>query len=323
MYSFSLIVPCYNPDLKQFDQCIRSIKKAKKNQAVQVIVTCNGNDLKTEDYCRKLMEEDPDFSVYFGPTKGVSQSRNIGMEKAKSDYILFCDCDDSVKENIFKEITQAAVKNQEPDIILYGFDKISPQETESILPYEQEDYTAIIARENGQGLCWNKAYKTSFLKENDLKFNENLVLAEDIEFELRIAGKNPSYAILKKPLHNYFIHQNSVSQRFRWDMQDEYLKSMQAIYDNKNIDLEYKRDVAMDHLIFTVMKYSFRKEKGSYKENKKELKKLMEIPIYKDALSNAKMENAGSAKKLVQFLLKARLFYPVYQMSCLYQKRAG
>lgn len=323
MNSFSLIVPCYNPNLEQFDQCIQSIKKAKKNHNVQIIVTCNGNDLSIENYCRNLMKEDPDFTVIFGPTKGVSQSRNIGMEHASGKYILFCDSDDGIKEILFDEIEKAVQAHQDPDMILYGFDKITQKSSETILPHEKEEYTAIIAEENGQGLCWNKAYKKSFLKNNDLKFNEDLVLAEDIEFELRIAGKKPSYALIKKPLHNYYIHSNSVSQRFRKDMQDEYLKSMQAVYDNKEIDLKYKRDVAMDHLIFTVMKYSFRKEKGSYKENKKELKKLIEVPIYKDALSNAKMDQAQRSKKLVQSLLKARMFYPVYCIEELYQKRAG
>ena len=67
-------------------------------------------------------EKYKNFNIYSYQGKGVSNSRNIGLEKSSEDILIFCD-DDVVFNNDYDKIILKEFKNNpKADVIMFNFD---------------------------------------------------------------------------------------------------------------------------------------------------------------------------------------------------------
>ena len=95
MTLLSIIIPVFNSE-KHIEKSIRSVTSQKfKNIEILVI-----NDSSTDESYRKIQNiSQNDYrikSINLSKNQGVSNARNIGIQKSKSDYILFLDADDTL-----------------------------------------------------------------------------------------------------------------------------------------------------------------------------------------------------------------------------------
>lgn len=92
MIKVSVIVPVYNQE-KLLKRCIKSIPK---RWDIEVIIVDDGSTDKTPSLIIDLVHEDPEHigAVLCKTNHGVSHARNLGLERARGQYILFLDSDD-------------------------------------------------------------------------------------------------------------------------------------------------------------------------------------------------------------------------------------
>ena len=96
----SIIIPFYGTaDKKMLERCIASIR----NQGME-----------TEDY-EILIEDDNG--------KGLGGARNIGIGKARGEYLLFIDADDYLFPGMLAQCM--VLLTQHPDMISFGFQQVS------------------------------------------------------------------------------------------------------------------------------------------------------------------------------------------------------
>lgn len=315
---YSIVIPCYNPQPDDFAACLESVAALQGNISWEVLLIVSGDDPAIAAMAQEASRNDSRIQVLSTPNYGVCHSRNLGIDKARGRWILFLDADDTLKPDLLLQLQAATQK--EDDLVFFGFEKHLPDGSTSAILFEEDDAIHAAALQNGGGLCWNKAWRRGFLQSHKLRFNESLKLAEDIEFVLRTLVCHPVVRFLDAPLYTYYIHPGSVSQRYRKDMAQEYLRSMQAIAANKRIQDDIKNAVILDHLIFTVLKYSFRKEKGSYAACAKELAALLETQPYKQMLESDFQQ--GSRKQKILFQLLKHRQYPALKLAAwLYGRR--
>jgi len=106
--------------------------------------------------------------------EGVSACRNVGLDKATGDYIMFCDCDDRFIHTYALHLYLKAMKQAMFDIIRTPFLEDQVIDGELKLIRHDQDITFI----------HGKMYRLDFLKDNNLRFNEKLYIHEDSYFNV-------------------------------------------------------------------------------------------------------------------------------------------
>lgn len=109
MYNYkmkvSIVIPCYNIE-KYIKPMIDSIKNSFSDKfEIEPIIV---NDKSTDNTGKVIANEIDKRFIYINnkSNKGLSRTRNIGLEQATGDYIYFLDGDDKLSENFVEEISK-------------------------------------------------------------------------------------------------------------------------------------------------------------------------------------------------------------------------
>lgn len=92
MKKVSFIVPVYNQE-ELLERCIKSIPK---RWDIEIIIVDDGSTDKTPNIIADLVQKYPEYigAILCGTNHGVSYARNLGIEKATGEYLIFVDSDD-------------------------------------------------------------------------------------------------------------------------------------------------------------------------------------------------------------------------------------
>lgn len=202
----SVIVPIYNAQ-SCIEKCINSIINQTKKE-LEIILINDGSTDDTDKIIKKY--KDKRIKYFINKNCGIGSTRNFGIEKATSKYILFVDSDDYLEldacEKLYKKIEE-----DKSDILVYNFNKIENNILEKITiqPFLKTNLL------NNPNILldinmspWNKLYKREFIIKNKIKFVENLKY-EDAPFVSEALYKAENISYLNEYLYNYIIHSNS------------------------------------------------------------------------------------------------------------------
>ncbi len=88
----SVVIPTYNR-AKLLPHSIESVL-SQTFQDFELIIVDDGSIDKTEKVVKKFQKKDKRIFYYFQENKGPATTRNVGIKKAKGEYIAFLDSDD-------------------------------------------------------------------------------------------------------------------------------------------------------------------------------------------------------------------------------------
>ena len=197
----SVIIPAYNVE-KYISECLDSVLVTEKD--IEVIIVDDGSKDNTLSICEDYSKKDSRVKVYSKPNGGVSSARNYGLEKVSGDYIIFVDSDDYLFEG-----WDALMDPLSGDDIYYYNKLIKGRPDKNMM-------LRYISGVNDENICiagpvW-KAYKSSFLLGNDLKFKLDLINGEDMLFNLEAILLAESYQIID---FDYYYYRQTVGQTTR------------------------------------------------------------------------------------------------------------
>lgn len=94
----SIIVPIYNV-LPYVDKCISSVLMQTYEQ-LEIILVDDGSTDGSSSVCDSYVNKDKRIRVIHKTNGGLSDARNVGIESAMGDYILFVDGDDYISPDM-------------------------------------------------------------------------------------------------------------------------------------------------------------------------------------------------------------------------------
>lgn len=114
----SIIVPVYNAE-KYLEKCLESLlNQTYKN--IEIICVNDGSIDKSLELLNLYNKNDNRIVIYTQNNQGQSVARNMGLEKATGDYIMFVDSDDWVDRTIVEIMLEEALKNN-ADIVMCAY----------------------------------------------------------------------------------------------------------------------------------------------------------------------------------------------------------
>ena len=94
----SVIVPVYNVE-RYLRHCVNSIL-IQTYHNLEVILVDDGSPDNCPKICDEYAKADARVKVIHKNNGGLSDARNIGMQAASGDYLMFVDSDDWLEKNI-------------------------------------------------------------------------------------------------------------------------------------------------------------------------------------------------------------------------------
>lgn len=191
----SIVIPVYNTH-QYLEECIYSVYN-QTYANIEVIVVDDGSNQKTKN---KLQELSPKIDlIVTQKNKGQATARNVGINKAKGDFILFIDSDDYINKEYCKEVIASYSKDISV-ITTYANIIIKNEPIKVFKP---------IGGSLKKSLFHNIALGTSFFLRTDLVaiggYDEEMKTGfEDWEMLIRLLEySKKSVFVVEKPLYNY------------------------------------------------------------------------------------------------------------------------
>ena len=104
----SVIIPVYNAE-KYISYCVDSVLKQSYKE-LELILVDDGSTDSSPELCDNYAERDNRVHVVHKRNGGVSQARNVGIEHATGEYIMFVDNDDILSHNALKTYASMVTK---------------------------------------------------------------------------------------------------------------------------------------------------------------------------------------------------------------------
>lgn len=206
----SIVVPVYNSE-----RYLPTLLDSLQNQTyhnLQIICVNDGSKDGSLAILQQRAQDDPRLVVIDKVNSGAASTRNVGIDRATGDYLCFVDSDDYVVPTAFEQLVAVALEH-DTDAVIFDMDNFDDKTGETaptnavfkeFVPARTVFGTTDIDNfyKRVVGFTVNKLYRTSCLKDIDLKFPK-VGAHEDMPFTYIALTAAPRLYYLDETLYYY------------------------------------------------------------------------------------------------------------------------
>lgn len=261
----SIIVPVYNC-IRSLPRCIGSIQSQTLTDW-ELLLVDDGSTDGSGSLCDQFVTSDNRIHVFHKPNGGVSSARNMGLDHAQGEYVMFCDSDDWVEPEWCEQLYLAAVEN--PGCLpVCNYYRSTPDRETLNREVQCQALEERIAKEDFfslnqyelLGIPWNKIFRRTILEENHVRFRLDISLGEDLVFNLdHLHCLTGGFVFINKPLYHYTVGSlESLSSKYYPDLAGIYrkiylrikdeLRSIPGAYEHWELEYAYSYFFAFDRV---------------------------------------------------------------------------
>ena len=247
--TISIIIPIYNV-APYIIECLESVyNQSYPNIEVILVDDCSTDEsmqivdtFLTSDRIKKTT------LIHHSQNKGLSETRNTGINHATGDYIYFIDSDDYINSDCIESFVSLAIKYESANVIFGSatplpitWDRICISSNKDSIPEYTDNISWIRKSFSKIGYipvtAWNKLIKREHIISHNLFFKEDIVY-EDQLWNFRLGNSIQSIAFNKKSTYTYRYIPNSIvnSNYSIKKMDSEVVITKELI---KHIDYQY------------------------------------------------------------------------------------
>ena len=260
---------------------------------------------------------------------GVSDSRNLALQQATGDYVMFVDSDDWISPNMVEHLLKEAVTHN-AELIMCGYSREYKDRTKEKvfeLPnrviYENDDLNQLhrqlfgpLNHELGNpesldaiGTVWGKLYDMSILRKYNLKFVDLRIIGsnEDGLFNVGVFEYLTKVVFINQALYHYWKeNSSSITSKYnaelqlQWKQLFEYLKQHIEIYQKGSDYEEALKNRRCISLLGLGLNECFNGRKTSY---------MKKVSRWKQILKDSEVQEDYQNFNIGAFPIHWRLFY--------------
>lgn len=196
-----ILVPQYKEDDQVISPLLNSIaiQQGIDFNDLEVIIVNDGSDVFLTD---EFINSFP-FKIHYHKSqhRGVSATRNICLDFATAEYIMYCDADDMFSCNYALWLIFREIENSHFDGLITKF----VEET-----YDDQGNRVYIYHEMDNTFVHGKVYRRQYLEENNIRWDEDLLVHEDSYFNKLVQVCSDKIIYIQDPLYLWRWNNNSV-----------------------------------------------------------------------------------------------------------------
>ena len=211
---YSIIIPVYHSE-KVISRCLDSFLNQSVSDEFEILCIGDKVDDPSHGIVNSYAQKYPGkVSLHLQEGRGIGGARNLGLDLAKGEYIMFSDADDYVSPDILKKCTDVLLE-YDADFVTVGFERIKESGKKLSSELKVQDVCVIdLTPVNVPRLAfiftapWGKLFKRELI--GDSRFTDDPICAfEDLMFHMFIYPKAKRYVMLPEILYHYIVYEES------------------------------------------------------------------------------------------------------------------
>lgn len=303
----SVVIPVYQAE-KYLVGCVESVLR-QTYRNVEIILVDDGSDDGSQTICDGYTEKYGNIHCIHQKNQGVSCARNVGIEQARGEYLLFVDSDDYIAAD-YLEKAVAALSTQGTDLYLCGYQgvrkngkrkecKKCPLIKDGI--WTRNDISKVLLKvfeTNTLHAIGTKVYRRKIILNRNIRFSEERKYYEDIHFCLTYLSFCKKVFVENKVLYFYQLDiKNSLSKQ------------------SVNIDFKSIYDTYVLLAKIIRIKYSDQNTKEAFYK-----RYYASVNYSMEAVSKAEEKYSNRIRRMYQQLAKDKIYNNAVKYECRFTK---
>ena len=325
----TIVVTAYNIE-KYIERCLASVD-GQTYRNFEVYVVDDGSTDDTSKIAEAFCQERPEFQYIRQENAGVSVARNVGIENASGEFIIFVDGDDYLDKNAVQEYVSHI--DDDTDILCSCCHAFTETSTYDDHFFDQSYYMDSMEKKerlfmqllngnygkpNGKGstaigVPWGKLYRLSLIKRYSISFDPELRRMQDNMFNMYAFYHARKIIYLDEAFYNYRLeHIRAKTTKYKPII---WYKVLNAREDFFRLHPEINKEKI--HEGFLYEKYvgmaasaSYVSKELSYRNAVSEIEQMRVNPLFRAVFRDKCVENIPKKFRLIAMLIKYKM-YPV------------
>lgn len=225
----------------------------------ELIMVDDGSTDDSIQILKTYQEKDARIHLIRQNHKGAGSARNVGFSQTKGQYIIFLDSDDWFKEDFFKIMIDQITKDQSDVVVceFFIYNQQTGEKKRAVIPetgkqkIEKTDLALDLFTPN----TWVKLYRTAFLKQNRVLFQE-IPSCNDWSFVFASLACAEKISVIHEPLMYYRTQTSSSISSYRYKRTKDIVRAIKQLkheLKSRNLYSQYQEGFArksVNHLVY-------------------------------------------------------------------------
>lgn len=204
---FTIITPSFNYG-HFIGECLNSVARQDGVTYEHPVM-----DAGSSDDTASVVARFPHASFFQEPDKGMSDAINKGFRKAKGEWVMWLNADDTLLPGALASVKEFADKHPEADVIYGCWNFVDADgnfiRKMSLFPFDR----GMIANHGCYIASTATFYRRSTTIDKGHLLNINFRAVMDGEYFCRLSAQGKKFAYLPKVLADFRLHDGSISQK--------------------------------------------------------------------------------------------------------------
>ena len=216
--TFSVVIPAYNC-AETIENTIEDVQRSGLYDH-EIIIVNDGSADGTGAKLEQLKNRYSNLVVITKQNGGASSARNLGIDRAAGEYLLFVDADDRIDRDAYRHAVELVAQTQ-PDMLMFGMrfeyyawktcyqieNKICP--TEGLFSSEEAaSMTESLFVCNYLSSACSRIIRRELLDRFGIRFSEEMFLLEDAKFSMECFRRCRTVYLLPEAIYRYELKDN-------------------------------------------------------------------------------------------------------------------
>ncbi|MBQ2890573.1 MAG: glycosyltransferase [Clostridia bacterium] len=339
----SIIIPVYNAE-DYIEECVKSVL-SQTYKDIELLLINDGSTDKTGEMLDLFPEKDERVRVFHKENGGTHTARNLGLDNAKGEYVMFMDPDDWLSLDTVERLAEK-IKEYDLDEIRFNyireFKDVSLKKENKFLKeslYSGDECRELFRQTVGlidgelrnpenlnflASVCFG-AYRKSIIKENNIQFFNirEIGTFSDGLFNIEFSKHLKKFLFLDEGFYHYRkTNTSSATKNYRENFMKKQALLFDKIYELIKDEKEDVLSAYYNRIAIGTMELCLNalKQKGKTSKKYREIKEVLKDELHIKALKKLKISLLPLKWKVYFSLIKMRSALGVYFMSAVILK---